>query len=101
MTLDDIASSWSEALQAWKIPIGDDAAISEVTPATVDGKPGILVVWTQSQVHRYGLAVTVTEVLANYGPDALGQGLSDLQIAVVEPHPRTDTGRVTWFRRLP
>jgi hypothetical protein len=98
---DTISSSWARAIQDWNIPPEDDAHVVSVEPADVDGAPGIVIVWTQAGVHRYGLSVTIAEVLAEYGPDAFTQGLSDLQIAVVEPHPRSEGSRMTWFRQLP
>jgi hypothetical protein len=96
-----IARYWVAHLRNWQPPRGE-AELHHVETASIEGHPGVMLMWTQCGA-SYGLLVTVRDVLRQYGlPEGIQSGMQDLQMAVFEPLPRPH-GRTerTWFRRMP
>jgi hypothetical protein len=105
MTELDIAFEVARRLLNWTPNIVDHAFIEDVEVVAVDGLVGLDIRWTQvtsdQGLRRFGLLITVSELLDRIDAGALDWATQALILAVQEPHaaPRRDVRKV--FRHIP
>ena len=103
----EVAREVVARLRDWQPKAGDNAIIESAELASIEGRVGFLLLWTQRTrdqgAQRFGLLIALHEIVLGreVGTADVERVFEDLWLAVVEPHESAQPQARTMFAALP